>query len=373
MSTFAPTSTAVPGGLGGPPGSGPGGPGPHGTGQRPEPPQFPQGRQTAVRVVAATVAVIVALVVGGFTVSGFVHDLRMRADSTTRSITSAVSTLTIDAPNAVVDVSTSHSADQVSVELEYQGVGTAPVLDVAESGDPDSAAVHVSLEDQPGAGIRNIIDRQVDLNVVVPADMAAGMDLGVETRVGFSHIDGRFASAHIDTVNGAVDADIETDGALTVETRTGALTLSGRAASATLTSENGVVSVDEIAVSDTLDVTSRTGPVSVTLDPALVPVGGVTIDSDDAWVDLALPRADDYADAENAAAVPGAPDPGTPDPGDPAAGEDGDASPVRGYFVDASSDQGHVETEIDGEPAPGDGIIPVTVRAETGAVDIHHT
>lgn len=333
----APTTHPGAPGAAGPSGPFGGAAGPGGSSGGPGTP----GGRAAIRWIVLVAAALAVLVTAVFTLRGFVHDVRLKADSTRSDLPANLTGLVIDVPNAQVDVQTKPAAEAGAtgtVVLSYQGVGTqVPTLEVVQ----DGTVATLEVSGGPGDDWTWMFDRETELVVTVPEGTAKNVDLDVRAQTGTADIEGEFRDVTIDAASGAVDADVVTR-ALTVDAETGYVHVEGRARTATVSTRTGAISVDQLDVAEKITLSSDRGFIEAELGDGALPAQGIEVTSDAGAVDLEVPRIADVANAG-----------------------------VRGYTVDATSDNGAVNVEIErlqmGTEEPH---VPIIASSDSGAITV---
>lgn len=302
---------------------------------RPE--RVTSGTRTGIRAVIAIVAalaVLLPLSVGG---TMFAQALQIRHYETSESFTPSAAGLVVDVPTGVVDISTT-VASEAKVDLEYNGTKRHPGLTIEE--DADGRTV-LSVSRVAGGTFGPADDLRVD--VEVPEEVAAQMQLEARSQVSTVYIAGRFDQVRAFSDLGAIETENLTTRELTVETKTGAVDLSGRHEIVNATAELGVINGEGLTVTDQLTALTDAGSIDIALSTEGVPANGIDLATSFGSIDLHVPRLADVAGVE-----------------------------ADGYMVNTAGN-GTASVSIDTiRDDHGKKVVPISIRSTSGAISVDY-
>lgn len=302
---------------------------------RPE--RVTSGTRTGIRAVVAIVAalaVLLPLSVGG---TMFAQALQIRHYETSESFTPSAAGLVVDVPTGVVDISTT-AATEAKVDLEYNGTKRHPGLTIEE--DADGRTV-LSVSRVAGGTFGPAGDLRVD--VQVPEEVAAQMQLEARSQVSAVYIAGQFDQVRAFSDLGAIDTENLTTRQLTVETKTGTASLSGRHEIVNATADLGTISGEDLTVTDQLTALTDAGSIDIALSTEGVPANGIDLATSLGSIDLHVPRLADVAGPD-----------------------------VDGYMVNTAGN-GTANVSIDTiRDDHGKKVVPISIRSTSGAISVDY-
>ena len=296
--------------------------------------------RSLMRVGIAVVGVLALLVpVSALAYTGVGLSTLVR-EETTHDLPTDLEALTVDAHSATVEVESRDDIDAPLVRHTYQGAETtvSPPEITSDEGTATIAIPRAQRESRwwtPNVGMEDTI------TIELPSDQAQKMDLEVTSNFGFTDLDGEFNDVRVQTQAGAMMLNLD---ARTVDarTRTGFLDVSGAMENLSLEATAGYIDGSHLEVEETVFARTTTGGIELGFSETIVPVQGIEAHAKNGAVTVSLPREGNLTDQD-----------------------------VTGYSVNASSSSGWTDIAVQQTP-PGDGVVPVTVSSDSGAVDVHY-
>lgn len=296
--------------------------------------------RSLMRVGVAVVGVLALLVpVSALAYTGVGLSTLVR-EVTTHDLPTDLEALTVDVHSATVEVTSRDDIVAPVVQHTYQGAETtvSPPEITSDEGTATIAIPRAQRESRwwtPNVGMEDTV------TIELPSDQAQKMDLEVTSDFGFTDLDGEFNDVRVQTQAGAMVLNLDAS-TVDARTRTGFLDVSGAMENLTLEATAGYIDGSHLEVEETVSARTTTGGIELGFSETIVPVQGIEAHAKNGAVTVSLPREENLADQD-----------------------------MTGYSVSASSSSGWTDIAVAQTP-PGDGVIPVTVSSDSGAVDVHY-
>lgn len=296
--------------------------------------------RTFMRTVVAIIGALALLIPASALAYGGVGLARLVHEETSYDLPIDADALAVSVDTATVRVSVSDEFDTPRVRHVYQG------RDVDVQGpqvDDSAGTTTIDMERStdshrwwgPNAGMENT------LHLELPTDYAEELDLDVTSRWGFTDVEGDFANVSTESEAGAIVLDVAAAD-VSVKTRAGFIDVSGAMDTLTLATSTGYIETSTVDVSESLSAKTNAGGVNLGLGENAVPTEGIEAHARTGSVDIGLPREDRVRGMN-----------------------------LAGYSVNASARSGMVDVEVQ-QSNPGEGVIPVTVSAASGNVNVFY-
>ncbi|MYM19375.1 hypothetical protein GSY69_05175 [Brevibacterium sp. 5221] len=240
------------------------------------------GARTGVRAAIAIVAALAVLTALTAVAFGFAAGLRTHQETKTADLPADFSALTVTGLGANVSVRADDGARAPVARLTYTGSGSAPGIDIRS----DKRGATVGVEGERGV----IGSSSAQLEITVPAAMAASLPLSLDAKSGAVEVDGGAWKRIAGTAgSGVITVHTKAD-ALELSASSGILNVKGEYGTADLRAKSGAIHSESLWVKRRASTQVSVGTANLDLSSGAPPQQGISATTDSGSTKLIVPR-----------------------------------------------------------------------------------